>query len=156
MNWVNKQQKTELVSFFDTGLTKQKKMEQDMVLMARIKAESKASADKELNIVISGLKESENEQEAVKENEDAENAEEILSALGINTDGKIKKIYRRGRNQKGPRVVIVELTDKNRRNEAIKCARNLRNVTKYSTVYVNKNLTWSEIEEEKSARIDYF
>ena len=50
--------------------------------------------------MISGLKESENEQEADKENEDAENAEEILSAL--NTDGKIKKFTEEGETKKDP------------------------------------------------------
>ena len=48
--------------------------------------------------------------------------------------------------------MVVEFIDKITRNEAIRNAKNLRNVTKYSNVYINKDLTWCEIEEEKSAR----
>ena len=120
--------------------------------MEKIKSESKASAEKESNIVITSMKKSESEEEADKESESTESVEEVLTALSINKQGKIKKIYRRGKNQKGPRVVVVEFIDKITRNEAIRNAKNLRNVTKYSNVYINKDLTWCEIEEEKSAR----
>jgi hypothetical protein len=50
-----------------------------MDLMARKRAESKASVDKEINIIISGLKEAENEKEAYKENEDRKNGGNSIS-----------------------------------------------------------------------------
>ena len=76
--------------------------------------------------------------------------EEVLTVLNI--QGKIKKINRRGKNTRGPRVIVIELNDKITRNEAINNATNIRSVTKLSSVYVNKNLTLSEIEEERAAR----
>ena len=54
-------------TFFEKGPSQQKSTEQDMVLMEKIKAESKASAEKLSNIVIIGMNESESEEEADKE-----------------------------------------------------------------------------------------
>ena len=76
----------------------------------------------------------------------------MLAALSIDIQWRIKRIYRRGKNAKGPRVVKIELNDKNTRNEAIMNAKNLRNLTKYSSVYVNKDLIWCGIEEKRAAR----
>ena len=92
------------------------------------------------------------EEEADKESEDNQSVDEILAALSLKIEGKIKRGFRRGKNSKGPRVVVLEFYDKNTRNEAIRNARNLRSVTKYSSVYTNKDLTWCEIEEVRAAR----
>ena len=48
--------------------------------------------------------------------------------------------------------MVLELKDKNIRNEAIRNARNLKSVTKYSNFYVNKDITWREIETDRAAR----
>ena len=57
------------------------------MLIARIRAESKASSVKELNIVISGKKKS-------------ESMEEVLVALSIDTQQGIEKIYKMGKTKK--------------------------------------------------------
>ena len=57
-----------LVLIFDKGQTRKKSS--DMVLMAIIRAELKTSAEKELNILISGVNESVSEEEADKGSED--------------------------------------------------------------------------------------
>jgi hypothetical protein len=119
-----------------------------MILMAKIRAESKASTEKENNVIITGLEESESDEADDKENDDHESAVAILAALSIPETGVIKKTYRRGRNSKGSRTLVVELRRKEDRDIAIKNAKFLRQVTEYKNVYVNKDLTWSEIEEE--------
>ena len=114
-----------------------------MVLMAKIRDESKEITEKENNIILTGLKESESEDADDKMNDDHDTAAAILAELGNTVTGTIKKIYRRGRNSNRPRPLVVKLANKDERNTAIRNAKLLRNVTEYKNVYVNKDLTWS-------------
>ena len=123
-----------------------------MDLMAQIREEDRIRSGKENNIVLSGVKESTSDDDGYKEVEDLEEAENILKELTITNAARIKKIYRRGRNTKGPRNLVVELCDKETRDIALRNGKLLKMNLEYSTVYVNKDLTRNEIEEEKAAR----
>ena len=110
-------------TFLQKGTVQHKTTELDMVLMAKIRAESKEITEKENNIIITGLKESESEDADDKMNDDHETAAAILAALGNTVTGTIKKIYRRGRNSIRPRPLVVELANKDERNTAIRNAK---------------------------------
>ena len=81
--------------FLQKGTTQQKTTEQDMILMAKIRTESKASTEKENNVIITELKESEGDEADDKENDNHKSAAAILAALSITETGVNKKTYRR-------------------------------------------------------------
>ena len=76
-------------TFLQKGTVQQKTTEQEMVLMANIRAKSKALTANANNIIITGLKESESNVADNKENDDHESAAAILAAVSVNATGII-------------------------------------------------------------------
>ena len=135
-------------SLFDKD-TKKKDTESEIILMAKIREETMKREKKEKNLVINGLEEG-TKTERENEEEDWTKVCDLIREIGNDQPEEIiTKIYRRGNKERGRRAEVVELKKKEDKNGILRDAKNLKNNITYGNVYINKDLTKNEIEEEK-------
>ena len=116
-----------------------------MVLMTK---ESRELADKEKNVIISGLV------EKTSTAADEEEIKKVAAALRLKADS-IKKARRMGKvdsTHQRPRLVLVELEDSAARDVALKNASGLRGIAGYERVFVNSDRTQNQILVDKELR----
>lgn len=145
-------------SLFDSK--NQKNNKNETILLEKMARESRARESKECNIIISGLK---NKLDGTKEEKDKHDLDEvclILEEMSINSLNKVKRTHRLPKSTKNndnapsntPPLLLVELSDKDTQKESLSRARDLRNSTGFKNVFINKDLTLTELEVERELR----
>ena len=95
----------------------------------------------------------------LKENE-RENEEDdwlktcdLIKVIGIDNPTEIiTKVYRRGKRTRGERQLVVELNNVENKYVLLKHSKNLKDNANYGNVYMNKDLTFNEFEEERALK----
>ena len=113
--------------------------------------EMKEREDKKENIVIYGLKESEEEDGKKRKDDDAKKVYEMVAEIDVGFKDEIKGSYRAGAKGQGegarPRPLIVTIEDDETREKILANARRLAGKDQWGTVYVARDLTWRQREE---------
>ena len=137
-------------SLFDKEEKQKRSTESDIIFMAKIREEAKLRSAKENNIVLSGLSEDLTASDDDRESDDWVKTCDLIKQITKEDPNKlIKKVFRRGKGTRGVKPVAVEFSDQETRNKIFENAKNLKDDIKYGNVYINRDLTKNEIEEEK-------
>lgn len=103
---------------------------------------------RENNIVVFGVPISEND----NDNSAKDTLKGVLSTVGVDSV-KIGEMYRlKSKSSTKPPPIVVQLSSREDRNEALKRSKHLRSDSKFDGVYINPDLTWAERVEAKELR----
>jgi hypothetical protein len=130
-----------------------KSTSEDVMIIAKIAREIKTKVSKENNIIISGLNELEIGTDDEKNKHDENEVGKVLNVLGI-AGSRVKRRVRikRAQQESKPGLILVEFEDKVQQKQALRSARLLKEKTEFNKIYINKDLTRSELEEAKERR----
>lgn len=111
--------------------------------------ERKEREEKKENIVVYGLKESEDEDGKKRKEADMRLVVEMAAEIEVDFEGEIKASYRAGPKGQGdrPRPLIVTIEDDNTREGILANARRLAGKNEWGRVFVARDLTWRQREE---------
>ena len=132
---------------------KGKSNQEEAYLMARVSRESKEKAEKDKNILVSGINESVKATVEEQHEEDEGKIESLAGHLSLPKNSI--RMVRRLRKREGdtrPALLVVSFKDSETQKTAIKNARLLRQSTDYNNVYINKDLTENERLLDKELR----
>ena len=109
--------------------------------------EMKKREEKKDNIVIYGVKESEETEGPKRKEEDESMVKKMATAIDVNVEGKIKGSYRAGKDH--PRPLVVTIEDDETREKILANARRMSGKDEWKKVFVAHDLTWRQREEAR-------
>ena len=111
--------------------------------------EMKEREEKKENIVVYGLKESEEEDGKKRKEADLELVYAMAAGIEVGFKGEIKASYRAGARGQGdrPRPLIVTIEDDDTREGILANARRMARKDEWGRVFVARDLTWRQREE---------
>ena len=114
--------------------------------------EMKDREDKKVNIVVYGLKESEEEDGKKRKEADVKLVYDMAAEIEVAFKGEIKASYRAGPKGQGdrPRPLIVTIEDEETRDGILANARRMAGKDNWRKVYVAQDLTWRQREEARN------
>ena len=120
-------------------------LESETRVFHAISSEYKEKAKKEKNIVIFGIKESQQTDKAKIVEEDLKSIESVFDAIGLDKS-KISKSFRlRSRDTSKPGALVVELESILYQKHILSISSSLSNIEEYKNkVYINADLTFRE------------
>ena len=100
------------------------------------------------NIVVYGLKESEDEDGLKRKDEDVAVVMRMATEIGVEFKGEVKSIYRAGKKiGDRPRPLVVKIEDDETREGIIANARKMAGKDAWKRVFVSQDWTWKQREE---------
>ena len=129
-----------------SGMVKAKEEVKD-----EMRDEMKAREEKKDNIVVYGLKESNDADGRKRKEADEEKIKEMATEMGVVFNGEIKASFRAGAKLDGdrPRPLIVTIDNDETREEIKANARRLAGKEDWKRVFISPDLTWWQREEAR-------
>ena len=126
----------------ETGQSRQSREAVKKIAIREIR-ENNDRKGRECNLVVSGIDEEKEAEEAIPS---------ILSALGVTVE--VEAIRRMGRDKEEgkTRLVWVQLSSKSQRNSVLEKAKKLKQIDEWKTVYINKDMTEAERKQAYQLR----
>ena len=142
----------EIVSRGVEEIRREKREEGKMMEMIGERVEEIERERRKKNVMIFNLQESELGEATERYREDEENIGVLLlEEMGVE-DIQIEKIIRLGKKNERNRPLLVRLRDEKSRGEIMKGASRLRHSIRFPKVYITKDMTESERENDKKLR----
>ena len=133
----------------ETGMEKAKEE-----VKVEMKEEMREREERATNVVVYGVKESEETDPEKRKKHDAEKVKEMAAKIGVTT-GELEVKFRAGKKNDAanskPRPMIVRVEDDETRENILRNARRLAREEEWKTVFVSEDLTWKQREEAKAA-----
>ena len=102
------------------------------------------------NIVVYGLKESDEADGLKRKDEDASMVIKMATEIGVDFKGEVKSSFRAGKKDGDrPRPLIVTLGDEETRENILANARRMSGKEESKKVFVSHDLTWRQREEAR-------
>ena len=115
-----------------------------------MKEEMEKREMKKANIVVYGLKESEEQDGKKRQEEDLELVKNMATAIEVVIKGEIKGSFRAGKREEGrSRPLVVTLEDDETREGFLANARRMAGKEEWKKVFVGNDLTWSQRDEAR-------
>ena len=115
-----------------------------------MKEEMEKREKKKSNIVVYGLKESEEEDGKKRQEEDMKTIKEMATVIDVEIKGEVKGSYRAGKKEGDrPRPLVVTLDDDETREGFLANARRMAGKDTWKKVFVGQDLTWRQREEAR-------
>ena len=115
-----------------------------------MKEEMEKREAKKANIVVYGLKESEEEDGKKRQDEDIVLVKNMAAAIDVEIKGEIKSSFRAGKREAGKsRPLVVMLEDEETREGFLSNARRMAGKDEWKKVFVGQDLTWQQREEAR-------
>ena len=118
-------------------------------VIGEMRGEMNQQEEKKENIVVYGLKESNDADGKKRKEEDEDKVKKMAAEIGVNFNGQIKASYRAGGKPEGdrPRPLIVTVEDDETREGILTNARRLSGNEEWKKVFVAHDLTWRQRDE---------
>ena len=122
----------------------------DAILLAKVSRENNERERIENNVVVAGLVET-------SSNNDESIIEELAEALDIDKSSikfhkRLKKRGANTTNNTNPPLLLIQFNDKNTQRAALSKSKDLRQVEKFSKVFINQDRTESQRKLDKQLR----
>ena len=118
-----------------------------------MKEEMRVMEEKSSNIVLYGVKESEEGDAEKRQEADNEKVKEMAAHVGVDLKGEVSVKWRCGRRSDDPiskpRPMIVKVADDETRENLLGNARKLSGVQGWKRVFISPDLTYAQREEER-------
>ena len=115
-----------------------------------MKDEMEKREKKKSNIVVYGLKESEEEDGKKRQEEDMKMMKEMATVIDVKIQGEIKGSFRVGKKEGDrPRPLVVTIEDEETREGFLANARRMAGKDTWKKVFVGNDLTWRQREEAR-------
>ena len=112
--------------------------------------EMKERESKKENIVVYGLKESDETDGLKRKDEDVSMVIRMATEIGVDFKGEVKSSFRAGKKEgERPRPLIVTIEDEETRENILTNARRMSGKDEWKRVFVSHDLTWRQREEAR-------
>ena len=130
----------------EAGMERTKKEVRD-----EMESERKEREERSANVVVYGMKESEEEEAEKRKEDDTGGFLKMATEIGVDIKGGVEVKFRAGRKREDgkPRPMIVKLEDEETRQNLLMNARRLARKDEWKTVFVSPDLTWQQREEAR-------